>query len=266
MRSHPLPRRLPVRLAALVLATSTLTACTSDGPDVVAVTAQAIDSDTSDLSSPSPSPSDPSPSPSASASPSASPEPSPSASASRPATTTDRARFIDGYEPDGAVDVEHVAADLDGDGSEEVVVAYVRSAAQVAHVDVAAWTGSSFEVVFRGDGGPGSRVDRLRIGDLNADGRIEIVTEQSTDGGTASVTVWAAESATSVVPLPAVGGCADGSNTYGVVGASIEDRDVDGASEIYATCDDSPLPVEAWSTHRYVWSSGAYRHAPETIS
>ncbi len=77
--------------------------------------------------------------------------------------------------------------------------------------------------------------------------------------------MWAVGGREEVVELTAVGGCHDGSHTYGTVGATLEDRDADGAQEIYATCDDSPLPVSDWSTDRYVWSGGAYRHAPEIV-
>ncbi len=56
------------------------------------------------------------------------------------------------------------------------------------------------------------------------------------------------------------GGCADGGNAYGVLGATIADRDGDGRAEIYATCDDSPLPASAWSTDVYVWDGSTYAY------
>ena len=175
------------RLAATALAVALLAACGADGRTVVAVTARPVDGD-GRTSEPSPSPSEsvtdePSESPS-------SEEPSPSEDPSRPPTDTDRARFVSAYEPEGAEDLEHVSTDLDADGENEVVVAYVRTAGGVSHVDVAWWDGTDYVVEFRADGGAARRIDRVRIADVNRDGRVEIVTFQSGEGSSASATLW----------------------------------------------------------------------------
>lgn len=248
------------RLLLALVATALLAGCGGDGRTVVAVTARPIDG-----SEPSPEPSEtPTETPSPSESPSE--DPSPTEEPSRPPTDTDRARFVSTYEPEGAEDIEHVSTDLDGDGENEVVVAYVRSAGGVSHVDIAWWDGTDYVVEFRADGGAARRIDRVRIADVNRDGQVEIVTFQSGEGSSASATLWQVQGRAAVVGLPAAGGCHDGSITYGAVGVSFEDRDADGVDELYATCDDSPLPLADWTTDRYVWDAGAYRHVPSTIS
>lgn len=207
-----------------------------------------------------------SPTPGATVSPTATPTPTPSPTEREP-TDTDRGRFVASYQPEGASDLEHIAVDLDGDGRQEVLFAYVRNtggasgADGVSHVDVAWWEGTSYAIGFRDDGGPADRVDRLRVADVNADEVIEVVVHQSVGSSGGSLSLWQAESPGRhrLRPLVAHGGCADGLHTYGVIGASLEDRDGDGRAEIYATCDDSPAPVAAWSTDVYVWTDGAYR-------
>ncbi len=249
------------RVAGAALAIALLAACGGDGRTVVAVTARPIDGDLPSEPSPAPAPSE-----TATDQPTPSEEPTPSEDPSRPPTDTDRARFVSAYEPEGAEDIEHVSTDLDGDGENEVVVSYVRTAGGVSHVDVAWWDGTGYVVEFRADGGSARRVDRVRIADVNRDGRIEIVTFQSGDGSSASATLWQVQGRAAIAGLPAAGGCHDGSITYGAVGVSFEDRDADGVDELYATCDDSPLPLADWTTDRYVWDAGAYRHVPTTIS
>lgn len=202
--------------------------------------------------------------------PAASPEPSPDASPASPtptpsptvraATDTDRARFVAGYRPEGASDVEHVAVDLEGDDTDELVFAYV-SANGTSRVDVAWWDGTRYVIEYRAEGTRAQRVDRLRVADVNGDGITEIATLQSSGTGS-SLSLWQVVGEHALSGLRARGGCADGLHTYGVVGAELEDRDGDGRDEIYATCDDSPLPVAAWHTDTYVWQDGAYRVAP----
>lgn len=203
------------------------------------------------------SPSDsPSPTPTE-ATTSVSPSPTPTETGPRPATDTDRARFVAAYQPEGASALQHVATDLDGDGTGELLFAYVRGG-QVAHVDVAWWDGTAYEVVFADDGGEGSRIDRLRADDVNGDGAVEIVTAQSGPDARASVSIWRVTGPGEVVPLPASGGCHGGSHVYGATGAELDDRDADGAEEVYATCPDG-------SIDRYRWEVDTYRHAPQLV-
>ncbi|MBW3664650.1 MAG: hypothetical protein KY469_16240 [Actinobacteria bacterium] len=208
-----------------------------------------------DPPSPPATPSTPLPAPSPSPSPLEEVSPTP-----HDPTDTDRARFIQGHHPDGAGDLEHVAIDVDGDAVEEIVFVYVQTAASVSRVEVAWWAGAEYRIEWTGDGGAADRVDNLSVRDVNADGRTEIAVSQSVGASGQSLTLWrAADGARRFDPLTAQGGCHAGSHTYGVVGAQLEDTDGDGSAEVHATCDDSPLPVAAWTTDVYVWRDDAYR-------
>lgn len=173
----------------------------------------------------------------------------------------DRARFVAAHRPTGARDLTHVAADLDG-GVDELVFVYASAEDGVSRVEVAAWDGERYRVSERAVGGRARRINDLVVDDINGDGRLDVVVDQSDVGQ--SLSAWTA-TPTGLKPLAAVGGCHDARNTYGVVGARLVDRDADGRQEIEATCDDSPLPVSAWSTDRYGWRDGAYRHTPRPV-
>ncbi len=250
------------RLAVLLLVTATvvLAACGSGEPtpgqqSPSELVASPLPGDETPAAAPSPSPSA-----LPSAAPSASPEPQPTP---HPPSDTEQARFVAGYQPDQATDLEHVAYDLDGDEVDELVFTYVRTGSNVAHVDVAWWDGLAYHVSTGADGGPADRIDHVRLGDVNADGRTEVVIFESTTSGGGSLTIWRLAPGQSLQALTAEGGCDAGSNTYGVIGVKLEDRNGDGSDEIYATCDDSPLPVAAWGTDTYVWKDDAYRYEPE---
>src|SRR5699024_3506246 len=118
-----------------------------------------------------------------------------------------------------------------------------------SHVDIAWWNGTAFEIGFSGDGGPASSFTQpMQPTDVNGDGHREVILWQAGDGGAASLSIWRVVGARAVEPLVAVGGCMNGSNTYGVVGVELGDRNGDGSSEIYATCDGSASgqPRESW--------------------
>lgn len=234
--------------AAWLVAAALLAGCGSSVPTI------RLEAQPSPTDAVSPTPTD-SPSPTPSVSPTVSP--SPTETGPREATNTDRARFVEAYQPEGASNLQHVAKDLDGDGTAELLFAYVKGG-QVAHVDVAWWNGTAYEVGFAGDGGTARRIDRLRTDDVNGDGATEIVTSQSGPDTQASLSIWQVAGPGQVNPLSAAGGCHDGSHTYGVAGASLDDRDADGAAEVYATCADG-------TTDRYRWEAGAYRHAPTLV-
>lgn len=232
---------------ATLLAGGVVAGCGDDVP-VVQVEAQPSTPESTEAASV-----EPSATPTASVSPT--PSPTPTEVTPRPATDTDRARFVAAYQPEGASGLEHVATDVDGDGTAELLFAYVRRGG-TSHVDVAWWTGTEYAVQFSDDGGQASRIDRLRVDDLNADGLTELVTGQSADGGQASVSLWQVTGPGQVQRLRAQGGCFAGSHTYGATGVTFADRDADGAQEIYATCPDSTVA-------RYRWEGDAYRHAPQ---
>lgn len=241
-------------VVGLVLVTL-LASCGMDA-EVVEIEARPSDVVTTDVPSSTPTPTA-SPTPTATT-------PSPTEEASGPPTATDRARFVEEFEPVDASGVEHVATDLDDDGVEELVFTYVR-ADQVAHLEVAWWDGSAYAIAFGADGGPATGIDRIRTSDINADGRVEIVVFHSGEDPRSALSLWQVVAPGQVEGLPAVGGCHDGSITYGAAGATLDDRDADGADEIYATCDDAPLPASDWSTDRYRWEGDAYHHEPALV-
>lgn len=177
----------------------------------------------------------------------------------RDPTDADRARFIAEYRPGGATGMQHVAADLDGDGIREIVFASVLASEDRTRVDVAAWTGTTYEIVDREPGGPAERIDSFRISDVNLDGRTDVVVVQSIGSSGQSASVWSGAPGGMLDPLRAVGDCFDGSHTYGDTGVNVTDRTGDGRAEIAATCEDADLPQPLWPTVVYVWRDGAYR-------
>lgn len=244
-----------------MVAAAVLAGCSgvTEGP-IVTLTAEPVPG-TSDF----PSPSEPLVDPSVP--PSLHPSDMPSVTESeRLPTDADRGRFIATYRPPGASGLEHVATDVDGDVVEEIVFAFINTNDQTVNIAVAWWDGyDAYEVGAQVVGTNANRIERLRVADANADGLVEIITFESGEGDAASLTIWQVTGREMIRPARAIGGCFAGSATYGAVGATMNDRDGDGSDEIYATCDDSPLPRSAWSTDRYVWRQGAYRHAPSVV-
>ena len=172
-----------------------------------------------------------------------------------PPSTNDVTAFVDAYEAEHGAPVTTRILDVDADGLNEVVVARVGDNA--IQVDVAAWDGTQYAVVFTDTGGAAERLDDLAVREANQDGSLEIITFQSVGEEGHSVTLWGA------VPGPdgirferqeAVGGCWDGSNTYGIVGATVE------GGQITATCDGSPLPPELWPSDIYVWGAEGWTY------
>lgn len=146
-------------------------------------------------------------------------------------------------------------ADVTGDDVEEVVFASVSGGA--TRLDVAERRGGAYEVVFQDQGGAAERVDTLTVEDFTGDGVAEIVTEQSSGEFGASLTIWGGKDG-EYRGQAAVGGCWEGSYTYGVIGAEIAMK------RITATCDESPLPMSSWSSHVYVWQDAwTFEPTPE---
>ena len=82
---------------------------------------------------------------------------------------------------------------------------------------------------------------------------------QSVGGTGSSMSLWMLSPGPELENLDAIGGCADGHNTYGDGGVELRDTDGDGAAEIRAICEDAQLPRPLWPTAVYRWSRGAYR-------
>lgn len=205
-------------------------------------------------------PTTPTPSPSPTTS---SPTPEPSPTGARTPNDADAAAFAEQYRNEqlgGRAD--SVIVDVDGNGDDEIVFASLASGS--VRVDVAVWQGTRYEAVFFDQGGAGDRLDDLVVTDFTGDGLREIVTRQSAGSDGASLSIWGLppiDEGDAPIPDPAdygrqvaVGGCWDGSHTFGIRGAEIR------MGEITATCDGSPLPTAAWPSDVYVWRDGAWQH------
>jgi hypothetical protein len=162
----------------------------------------------------------------------------------REPTDADAAAFTAAFQPAGARDLESVTVDVTGDGRAEIVVASIANNA--TRIDVAAWTGTAYEVVFTDQGGPADEITAFSVRDVNEDGVREIITFQRVgqDGESLSIWGWDGDEFGRQV---ADDGCWDGSHTFGAIGAELR------AGQIIATCDDSPLPTAAWTSDVYVW-------------
>ena len=132
------------------------------------------------------------------------------------------ADFVATYAVDGASQTEAVVADLDGADPDEVIVASVVGGR--VRVDVAAWQVTAYEVVFSGDGGSADELADISVRDVNATPQTrEIVTTQTVGTAGQSLSVWGWDGS-AFVPHRAVDGCWDGSNTYGIVGAALQNE------------------------------------------
>lgn len=193
------------------------------------------------------------PTPTPTALPTATPTPTPTPTPTeREPTDADAAAFSSGYEPPGATDAQAVTVDLNADGRPEVVV--VSLAGGVTRLDVAAWDGRSYEVAFTDQGGPAQQLEDFTVTDFNDDDVPEIVTRQSTGSEGRSVSLWGWDGE-AFARQNAVGGCWDGSHTYGIVGVELA------RGQIVATCDASPLPAATWPSDVYEWDGEAWNYA-----
>jgi hypothetical protein len=236
-------------LASLLLWSGCAPAEDEVEPEVIAVTATPVPEEVTEEPLPEPTP-EPSPEEVA--------EPTPTAPEERDPTDSDRARFIASYDPGGVSGGRQVAADIDGDGIAEIVFAFVVEAEQRSRVDVAAWSGTSYDIVTRELGGPAERLEELRISDINGDGRIEVVVIQRV-GDSRSATLWVGGAGGALDPLRGVGDCFDGSHTYGDTDVTVADRTGDGRAEVRAVCEDPDRPRPLWPEVVYQWEDDAYR-------
>ena len=164
----------------------------------------------------------------------------------REPTDSDAAEFSETYRPQGAQAVQSATADVDGDGQKEVVFASIHSDA--SRVDIARWDGRQYQVVYSGQGGGAERIDDFRVADFTGDDTREVVISQSVGAQGSSLSIWG-WNGQAFAPQRAGGGCWNGSHTFGVIGASIEE------GRIRASCDGSPLPTAAWPSDIYEWDA-----------
>lgn len=170
----------------------------------------------------------------------------------RDPTPADAAEFAADFRPEGADGLRSVAADVNGDGVNEIVFAAI--VADVVRLDVAAWNGETYEIAYTGQGGAADEISGFTVRDITGDGPTrEIVTSQNVGAQGQSVSIWGWDGA-AIAPQTAQDGCWTGSNTYGIIGARV------GRGRIEATCDGSPLPTAAWPTDVYLWDGAAWAY------
>jgi hypothetical protein len=172
-------------------------------------------------------------------------------------TDAERARFIRRHQPEGAVGLESVSVDLDGDAPLEIVVTYVVEAQRRSHLDVADWTGTEFAITASEPGGSAEQVADVRIDDVNGDGRTEIAVFNRV-AAARSMTLFAVGDGGVLVALAGVGGCDDGSATYGDGEVALRDLQGGPELEIRALCEAEQRPRELWPWAVYVWDADAY--------
>jgi hypothetical protein len=153
---------------------------------------------------------------------------------------------------DRPLDVHTVRADLDGDSvPERVWAALVRN---VVHVRVqrddadGRWADVASAV-----GAVADDLISLEVEDLTGDRRPEIHTRQWVGVNGESVSLWSFAN-DRLLPMTAHGGCWNGKNTFGLVGARVD------FGLVRAICEDDPLPPYLWSTAVYRWVDGRWTY------
>ena len=150
------------------------------------------------------------------------------------------------------LDVHTVVSDLDGDGiAEQVWAALVRNSVHVrVQRDVnGSWaepTGDASAV-----GAVADDLVELAVEDVTGDGRPDIHTKQWVGVNGESVSLWSFADGR-LRAMTASGGCWDGEDTFGVVGARVD------PGQVLAICEENPLPPYLWSTAVYRWADGMW--------
>jgi hypothetical protein len=91
----------------------------------------------------------------------------------------------------------------------------------------------------------------LSVEDVTGDGRPDIHTKQWVGVNGESVSLWSFTNG-SLRAMTANGGCWDGEDTFGVVGAEVD------PGLVLAICEEDPLPPYLWSTAVYRWVDGMW--------
>jgi hypothetical protein len=158
---------------------------------------------------------------------------------------------------DAPIDVHTVVADLDGDRvRERVWAALIRN---VVHVRVQHDTDGGWVDVARATGADADDLVSLEVEDLTGDGRLEIHTRQWVGVNGESVSLWSFAN-DRLLPMTGNGGCWDGENTFGLVGARVE------FGRVRAICEEDPLPPYLWSTAVYRWVDGMWTYQQRVSS
>jgi hypothetical protein len=149
-------------------------------------------------------------------------------------------------------DIHTVIIDLDGDGVEERVWAALVS--NSVHVRVQRDDDGSWADPTDAASAVGAVADdlvELSVEDVTGDGRLDIHAKQWVGVNGESVSLWSFTNGR-LRAMTASGGCWDGEDTFGMVGARVD------PGQVLAICEESPLPPYLWSTAVYRWVDGMW--------
>ncbi len=144
--------------------------------------------------------------------------------------------------------------DLDGDGVDERVWAAIVADQVVIRVDRR--VDGEWKSGRRRGAAAADRLVDLRVQDLTGDGRPEVHTKQWVATQGESITLWS-YAGDELQRMPVTGGCWNGNNTFGLIGADIQ-IDADGEALVVAICKDKPLPPQQWPSAVYRWRDGRW--------
>lgn len=161
--------------------------------------------------------------------------------------------------PESAVPLDRVCADLNGDGSEEMVVltGWGGGANRLGYdflqmFVIAAAGPGEYLIAWQSEQLPTDRAEPLQVKDVNGDGLPEVLSVQAmgASGEVLYLLNWQDGSYGWSTPQ---GGYFDGQDAFGETGVRIEDIDGDGLAEILA----SYGPATSW-IDVYAWDGEAY--------
>lgn len=152
------------------------------------------------------------------------------------------------------VDERVVMVDLDGDGLRERVRAAV--VANQVRTRLERMVGGTWVLVSQRAGAVADRLVSLRAMDLTRDGRPEILTKQWVGTQGESITLWAYAD-DQLRRMAVSGGCADGSNTIGLVGALAQVPGVERPT-LAGVCRRPALEPHQWPSALYEWRDGRW--------
>lgn len=168
---------------------------------------------------------------------------------------------IQPYLPSDAQILDALTADLDGDGQSEYVAlvgwggAADGSAYDSLELFVVEPDRVQLPIAWRSGKLAGDRAQALQVKDINADGHLEVLSEQSmgTAGDTLYVLAWRGQAYDWLRPY---GGHFDGLDRFGEVGVNLEDLSGDERPEILADYDTTTIDTDV-----YRWDGTQYTFA-----
>ncbi len=164
--------------------------------------------------------------------------------------------------PEGAHILDQVSVDIDGDQQMEIVVlaGFGRSPDRLSYdwlqlFVIEPHRAAEHAIVYQSDHLAGERGEKLAVRDINGDGRLEVLSQQSM--GTAGETLYIlARLDQSFYFLRPQGGAFGGLDRFGDSAVRLEDWDGDGIEEILAHYGPEACQFDAyrWNGHDYVYA------------